>query len=56
MAAEPTEAPAEQEQTASAPVSGTILTYVGIAVLGIVVFALTVFIAGGGLDKFKKKK
>ncbi len=47
------EAVAEQEQ--SVAVSGTILMYVGIVVIGIVVFALTLFIAGGGLNKFKKK-
>ncbi len=55
-AAEPTRQPAEMEQTASVGVGGTILTYVGIAALGVVVFALTLFIAGGGLDKLKKKK
>lgn len=51
-----TQQPAELEQTASAPVSSTILMYVGIAALGVAVFALTLFIAGGGLDKLKKKK
>ena len=53
--AEPTRQPAELEQTASASGSSTILMYVGIAVLGVVVFALTLFIAGGGLSKSKKK-
>ena len=54
-ATEPTQQPTEMEQTASASGSSTILVYVGIAVLGVVVFALTLFIAGGGLSRFKKK-
>ncbi|MBQ8821525.1 MAG: cellulase family glycosylhydrolase [Lachnospiraceae bacterium] len=54
-APEPVAEPTELEQTASVSTSGTILMYVGIAVLGVVVFALTLFIAGGGLNKFKKK-
>lgn len=54
-AAEPTQQPAELEQTASASGSSAILMYVGIVVLGVVVFALTLFIAGGGLSKSKKK-
>lgn len=52
---EATEQPAELEQSASVSSSGTIIMYVGIAALGIVVFALTLFIAGGGLNKLKKK-
>ena len=53
-AAEPTQQPAAQ--TTSSAAGSSILTYVGIAVLGVVVFFAVMFIAGGGLDKLKKKK